>query len=339
VQISIVMCTFNGTQYLPEQLDSIIRQTRLPDEFIVCDDVSTDNTLTILRNYEKSFRFPVRIRCNTKTLGVARNFEQAIGLAQGDIIVLCDQDDVWRHDKLQILEQILADNPDVGYVFSDAVLINEDGRSVHHSLWQQVSFDSKKRAIFSRGSIDQVRILVGRNVVTGASMALRSSLKPIVLPILEQWVHDEWIALAASLNGIRGFPIQEPLIYYRQHSAQVIGGPLRSPLALLKRGWWYFSGDPQAYGYYEHEIRKWNTLCALLKGTVNQASPAFPLLEEKVAHVVLRAKLCRWPRAIRLAAIAAELSRGGYHLYSTGWRSVIKDLLVPTLNDSRFAHF
>ena len=333
MQVSIVMCTYNGGKFLPDQLDRISFQTRLPDEFVACDDGSTDTTLATLKAYAKAVKFPVRVRCNTARLGVAKNFEQAISLAQGDIIVLCDQDDVWRYDKLQILEQVFSKNPNAGFVFSDAMLIDEDGRSVHHSLWQQVSFHSKKRAIFCQGPLDQVQILVGRNVVTGAAMALRSSLKPIVLPVLEQWVHDEWIAFAASLHGIRGLPIQEPLIYYRKHSAQVIGGPRRSPVELLKRGWWYFSGDPQAYGYLEHEIRKWNTLCALLKGAISQASPVLPLLEAKVAHVTLRAKLCRWPRAIRLAAIAAELSHGGYHLYSTGWRSVIKDLLVPTLSD------
>ncbi len=211
MRVSVAMCTLNGARFLREQLESIASQTRLPDELVVCDDCSVDATLAILRHYAKAVEFPVRIRCNAQPLGVAKNFEQAITHTAGDIIVLSDQDDIWRDNKLEVLEQVLSKNPDAGYAFSDAIIINEAGKMMHHSLWQQVFFTKKKRAVFSRGSADQVQILIRGNVVTGATMALRASLKAVILPVPNSWIHDEWIAFAASVSGARGIPIYEPL--------------------------------------------------------------------------------------------------------------------------------
>ena len=331
------MCTYNGSEFLKKQLDSITSQTRTLNELIVCDDCSSDGTIQILNDYVETAKFPVTIRCNVNRLGAPKNFEQGIALTQGDVIVLSDQDDVWRDDKLQILEQVLSQNPNAGYAFSDAIIIDEDGKTVSPSLWQRVSFNSKRRALFSRSPMDQLRVLVGKSVVTGATMAFRSSLKPIVLPIRELWIHDEWIAFASSLQGNWGVPVQAPLIYYRQHTAQAIGVPQQGFWGLLKRGRKYFSGDVQAYDYYERELRKWNILYALLKGSASQGLPVLPLVEAKVAHVTLRAKLYRKSRAIRLAAIMGELIRGRYHFYSAGYKSAIKDLLVPMASDLRLA--
>ena len=151
MHVSIAMCTYNGARFLREQLESIASQTCLPDELVVCDDGSTDATLGILASYAKVSNFPVRVHCNTIRLGATRNFEQAISLAQGEVIVLSDQDDIWRHDKLQILTHNFSKHLDAGFIFSDAIVINEGGRIVLESLWKQFSFDKKKVRFFPGG--------------------------------------------------------------------------------------------------------------------------------------------------------------------------------------------
>jgi glycosyltransferase involved in cell wall biosynthesis len=336
MRVSLAMCTYNGSQFLREQLNSIASQTRLPDELVICDDGSTDATLAMIRECIGAVKFPIRVQCNPRRIGAAKNFEQAVSLSNGDIIVLCDQDDIWRQDKLEILEQVLSENPHAGYVFSDASIIDEMGKVIRHSLWEEVCFDSTKRAIFSRGSMDQVRILLRGNVVTGATMAFRGSLKRTVLPILESWMHDEWISFVSSINGAYGILIHEPLIYYRQHQAQAIGihpqhlGVYR----LFKRAWRSLLGNSQAYTSCELVLNKWSAPYALFKSAAGQPPIGFPLLEEHVAHFVLRTNLCRCPRINRLATVAAELTRGRYHLYSGGWKSAIKDLLFPVTSRS-----
>lgn len=323
------MCTYNGARFLREQLKSIASQPRLPDELVVCDDGSTDATLAILTEYAKAVRFPVRIQCNTSPLGPAKNFEQAISLCKGDIIVLSDQDDVWRRDKLQILERVLSENPDKGYAFSDAIMVNETNTFLRPSLWEQVSFTIQKQRIFSQSSIEQVMILSRRNVVTGATMALKSQLRETILPIPELWLHDEWIALVCSIKRAGGVLIQKPLIYYRKHEAQAVSIS-SSILKTIRQSLLDGHGGQKSY---ELGLCKWNNAYPLLKSLTNQDPAMLRLLEEKMAHLALRAKLGYQSRLSRLKVITPELFCGQYHSYSNGWKSAIKDLLTPPVRN------
>src|ERR1019366_197610 len=94
-RISVALCTYNGERFLSQQLASIGKQTRLPDELVVCDDSSTDRTVAIVREFAASVSFPVRVFENQRNLGSAANFERAIRLCDGDLIALSDQDDIW----------------------------------------------------------------------------------------------------------------------------------------------------------------------------------------------------------------------------------------------------
>jgi hypothetical protein len=326
-RLSISMCTYNGALFLREQLKSIASQTRMPDELVVCDDGSTDATLEILADYGKDANFAVRIHCNTKRLGPAKNFERAIFLCKGDIIVLSDQDDIWRNDKLQILERVLSQNPDRGYAFSDAIMLNETNRFLRPSLWEQVSFTTQKQRIFSQSSIEQVMILSRRNVVTGATMALRAQLRETILPIPELWLHDEWMALACSIKGASGIPIQEPLIYYRKHEGQTVS----ISSSILKTIWQSLLNGHGGQKSYELSLRKWNSAYPFLRGLANQDPAMLHLLEEKMAHLAFRAKLGYQSRLLRLKVITPELFRGQYHIYSNGWKSAIRDFLTPAV--------
>src|SRR5579863_2954193 len=127
LNISVAMCTYNGGRYLTEQLESIGAQSRLPGELVVCDDHSTDDSIGILRQFQADAPFPVRIIQNALRLGSTRNFDQAIGLCRGEFIALSDQDDRWLPGKLERLAEVLAENPFLGGVFSDANLIDSDG--------------------------------------------------------------------------------------------------------------------------------------------------------------------------------------------------------------------
>ena len=100
-KISVALCTYNGERFLRQQLESIQQQSRLPDELVVCDDRSRDQTVAIVREFATSVSFPVVIVQNPETLGSSRNFEKAIRLCTGDLIALSDQDDIWYPNRLQ----------------------------------------------------------------------------------------------------------------------------------------------------------------------------------------------------------------------------------------------
>ena len=116
--ISIALATYNGSRYIREQLDSIALQTRLPDELIISDDASTDDTLDIARDFARHVPFPVKIYKNQERLGSTRNFEIAILYCSGNLISLCDQDDIWYPNKLALSEERLINNEKSGRVLS-----------------------------------------------------------------------------------------------------------------------------------------------------------------------------------------------------------------------------
>ena len=114
---SVAICTYNGAKYLTEQLESILAQETPVDEIIICDDGSTDGTPLLLKEYHDQFPKLFRLFFNAENLGYVRNFEQALSLCTKDIIFLCDQDDVWFSDKIELSYNRIRD-------VEDEVLLN-----------------------------------------------------------------------------------------------------------------------------------------------------------------------------------------------------------------------
>jgi glycosyltransferase involved in cell wall biosynthesis len=223
-RLSIALATYNGERYLGEQLESLLHQTRQPDELVVFDDASTDSTAAIVQDFAGRAPFPVRLRINAQRLGSTRNFEAAIGACNGNIIFLCDQDDVWYPDKIARMEEAFIGDPQAGAVFTDADVVDQELRPFGPRLWGTVRFKQKDQARFA--AHDALTVLLRGPVVTGATMAFRSSYRELILPIPEIWVHDAWISLLiGSVSHLVALPA--PLIAYRQHSANQIGIPRR----------------------------------------------------------------------------------------------------------------
>lgn len=232
--ISVAICTYNGAKYIREQLESILDQELGVDEIVLCDDGSDDETIDIVCSIaENNPGVEWNIQINSPNLGVTKNFEKAIGLCNGDIIFLSDQDDVWRKDKTKMIVEYLDKHPTINVVFTDASLIDSNGKLLtNHSLLDSVCLIPNmkywKQLMFE--------ILAQCNRATGATMALRRSFIPIFSPmIVHKWcLHDEQITMAACQNRCLGV-IEEKLIYYRQHGKNVIGVPIDN--------WVYTSGN------------------------------------------------------------------------------------------------
>src|SRR5262245_33463585 len=124
-KISIALCTYNGAKFLSSQLESYLVQTQMPDEVVVCDDRSNDQTVEILKAFAERAPFSVRVLVNDQNLGSTKNFEKAISLCSGEFIFLSDQDDIWNPDKIEKMTAPFENDPDVGLVFSDVELVDE----------------------------------------------------------------------------------------------------------------------------------------------------------------------------------------------------------------------
>ncbi len=201
LRVSVALCTYNGADYLPAQLESLASQTRLPDELVVFDDASTDDTWRILEAFARQAPFPVRLHRNPQRVGYSRNFEQAMKACTGDVIFLCDQDDVWLPDKIAVMLRAFQapDRPLV--VVHDAYLTDAELNPSGFRGYQQIQD--------GRFTLDMW--------VTGCCTAFRAELRPLLFPIPHgAFDHDVWIHQVGRALGRRKL-LPQALIYYRRH--------------------------------------------------------------------------------------------------------------------------
>ena len=144
-KISIALATYNGAAYLKEQLESYCSQTQLPDELVVCDDCSTDETIRILEKFIQDAPFEVQICKNQINLGVTKNFEKAVSLCTGDYIFLSDQDDIWLADKIKVLTEVLNRHTNAGAAFCNATMCDETGACLGYDIWEALFFDGRRQ--------------------------------------------------------------------------------------------------------------------------------------------------------------------------------------------------
>lgn len=320
LSISIAMCTYNGAQFLPEQLDTIARQSRLPDELVICDDRSSDGSAETIVAFSRRAPFPVRVVVNEQNLGSTKNFEKAIALSQGDVVALSDQDDAWHEDKLARLEKAFVAD-EVVAAFSDADLIDDNSKLGELRLWKLFSFSHAEQELFASGHA--LKVLIRHPVVTGAAMAFRRNLFNLLTPIPSQDVHDRWMSFLLAACGAFAL-IREPLMRYRLHHNQQIG------VGAVTFGERLTRARNTGEDLYLAEISRFRQLQSRLdncRTAFPYAQQAIEQIERKVAHLQHRIQL-RQVNGRRLPRILREIRNHGYWDYSAGWESIAKDLFA-----------
>jgi glycosyltransferase involved in cell wall biosynthesis len=317
------MCTYNGCSFLPEQLESIAAEKRAPDELVICDDKSTDNTAAIVEDFSERVPFPVRFFVNTANIGSTANFERAISLCSGDIVALADQDDVWYSKKLERIEQQFVASEAIVASFSDADLIRDDSLPMNSRLWTSVGFGADEQKKFSAG--EATNVLIKRPVVTGAAMAFRRRFFDLLRPIPRDVVHDRWMSLLLSAIGPIAV-IPEPLMQYRRHRGQQIGvGPQHFKDRFQQartRGEDFHLSEVEFFRRVRNRLEQH-------RGEFPQVDIAVPEITKKISHLERRVQMRRTVLG-RVPNVIREVCNRGYWRYSAGWESVAKDLFLPT---------
>lgn len=213
--ISIAMTTYNGAKYLGEQIDSILNQTIQDFELVVCDDCSSDGTLNILYSYTANDP-RIKIYQNEHNIGFKKNFERAMRLCSGEFVALCDQDDIWSKDHLEVLLNMMNG---CALACGNAVIVDQNGDNTGYTLQDQQVL----RKIPSDNLSMAYTIVYFRNPFQGASMMMKKDFLEIVLPIpSDVKYHDVWIATLACFSG--GIKYSSQIInYYRMHGDNVTG--------------------------------------------------------------------------------------------------------------------
>jgi glycosyltransferase involved in cell wall biosynthesis len=320
MRVSIAMATFNGADYIDEQLTSLFNQTLLPHELIICDDGSTDGTRDCIHAFQKTAPFSIKIFNNCITLGYAQNFAKAISLCSGDIIFLCDQDDYWYPGKIRKIIDIFHSSNSTHVVINDTNICDEK--------LNMMGF-SKLNQIHSLG-------LSETSFVTGCCTAFRRTIMPLILPIpQEEYVHDTWLHDISNRLKIRKV-CHEILQDYRRHqsnTSQWIGSSTTkvNSINLIKE---YRNIDTIEWCYIR--LKKHAILADRLRtvglDVLNQYNLGYRVelaligIEKEKSAVFGRLSILEKPRLFRFLPSVIFFLRGQYEYFS-GWKSFLKDIL------------
>lgn len=324
MRLSVAMAAYNGGPYINEQLESLIRQSRRPDELVVSDDFSADSTPDIVGRFAAVAPFDVRFYRNEKNLGLVKNFETAIRRCSGDVVFLSDQDDVWLPEKLRAVEKIFQDRPEVQVVVNDAKIVSHDLTA------SGVTLQGQLRALN----------LSDNNFITGCCTAFRRSMLPVILPIPEDAIaHDAWINDLAIAMNVRSV-LRESLQLYRRHGSNLsqydlIDGSLAtSHLKMLR----HVLAGSDLRPYYRGRIRHLDALVLRVQTVLRHESCygfSRPVVDRALARFVgerdglmVRVRILGVPRIIRFVPAVVIYLFGGYKFFN-GWKTLLKDVVRP----------
>lgn len=208
MKISVALATYNGEKYIEKQLESVLKQLRIGDEVIVSDDCPNSTMSALVKEIANS---DARVKyIEGPSQGVIKNFENAIKNTTGDVIFLCDQDDVWLDDKVKSVMREIENGADL--VLHDAIVTDAHLNHTCESFFEK---HNSKSGLLNN---------IVKNSYMGCCMAFKSQLKGDIIPFPKELpMHDQWIGLVAEKKYKVKF-LNKPLILYRIHGDNVTGG-------------------------------------------------------------------------------------------------------------------
>lgn len=330
-RVSVAMATYNGMPYLPEQLESILRQSKPADEIVICDDCSSDSTWPYL--LEQAAKHPtIRLFRNERNLRSTKNFERAITACSGDVIFLSDQDDVWVATKIEEQLSCMV-STGAALVMSDAELVAANGQPIGVTLWQANGITKSVRHMLE--SNQSWRVLPFNNFITGCATCFDATLRSLFIPIPESVWHDAWMAAVVAI----AFPgrialLDRKLTGYRQHERNQIG----ATAATAARPW--LTKALRELRSFDDVRRAAESAQKLVELIQRNNFPMFSnvhefqrLTAESNAHREFRISYVQGKMG--LATIIHPSRLMCYFRYSKGVSTLIRDVMVRTLGTGR----
>lgn len=204
--VSVVMCTYNGSKYVEQQLNSIICQTYPLYEILIFDDCSTDDTVKKIKTIADEHSV-INVTVNHVNIGFSKNFENALQHATGEVIAIADQDDIWMCNKIEKL--IHAWKEDCPLIYCDSYVFKN-----------QLPDKPKPKPKYRRFEGSDARKLFYFNTVSGHAVMMRRNFVSLIMPFADGIYYDWWAAVVAAYNGgVQYHP--ETLVLQRQHESNI----------------------------------------------------------------------------------------------------------------------
>lgn len=258
-KIHILLATYNGENYLAEQLNSILNQTNTNWQLLIHDDNSTDNTVDIIKQYQKQNPDKIQFIDDDVSFGNASaNFSFLLEHVDSEYIMFCDQDDVWLKNKIELTLEKMQDMEKTYQnlpilVHTDLTVVDEELKVISKSYWKYQYIDPSK---------DSLNRLLVQNTITGCTVMINRRLMNIALPIPNDAImHDWWLGLVAAAFGKITY-IDIPTVFYRQHSKNDTGAAKFNIKTIWKKMISLYKIDLQKYilqakellGRYQEEM-------------------------------------------------------------------------------------
>ncbi len=323
IRISVAIATFNGENYIAEQLNSILNQTMLPAEIIIGDDGSNDNTIDVIKKFYQTTDIPILLTRNLSRLGFKANFEATLQRCTGDIIFLADQDDYWYSNKIETLTNLLSENESSWLAIHDGDLA--DGTLVKSGITK----------------FDQIRHIYGRRSKpkTGALTAIKKNALSLILPSSVHYTsHDQWLHDFAGQIPGKVLIIERSLQLIRRHQSNTSSTPIsslrkESRLKFLLNHMVVRTKNPalDSLSLNEFIVRRLLTINQQLKEelylSTSQIQITVTNCKKKINFIRMRKKLQSLYFPLRQIKAFSLLLRGGYSQDMFPW-NFIKDFLL-----------
>lgn len=330
MKISVAMATYNGAKYIKEQLESIANQSVKPDELVISDDSSTDDTVYIVKEFVAKVSFEVKLICNKHNLGFSKNFSQALEYTTGDIVFLSDQDDVWLPNKIEKCIGYFYENPKIQVLIHDSELVDEHLNSLG-------SFKYK----WNLSDENNIQSNIANKGFSGNCCVCRKEFLNEILPIPNVFYHDDWIGRISYYFNLMKI-VDDSLLLYRRHSEAISYGSTPSNniiyTILSRKIKSLFNDVNPVYVKYEKEK-------AFLNYLKNKSKVCLPklFLKNKLEEQIMKTEhLCRLfeeriktlslPYPIRYLNILKNALTFKYIDFDNSWKRIIEDFISKTID-------
>lgn len=269
-KVDILMASYNSSEYILDQLQSIIEQTYSNYRIIIRDDCSHDNTVRLIEEFSNKRPGKIFLIKGTENLGALGNFSALLNYSEADYTMFSDADDIWLPNKIEECLSVMKKNEEMYgkeiplLVHTDLSVVDRNLKILNRSFWDYSKLKPHR--------IKSLNRLLAHNVVTGCTMLINRPLLQLARPIPKEAImHDWWLGLVASAFGHIDL-IEKPTILYRQHGKNDTGAKNWKKMSTILS---YAKKASQQLGRKELHNRLSKTIC--------QASHFLKRYEEQLA--------------------------------------------------------
>lgn len=308
-RVEVLLATYNGQQFVREQIDSLLGQDYANLTVLARDDGSTDGTQDVLKEY--ALRFPDRFRVlelAPTNGGILNNFLSLMKASTGDYVCFSDQDDVWFPNKVSRTKQMMDEmerkwEPHLPLlVFTDLRVVDQNLETVHRSFWGYMGIDPEW--------VNNLERLLPHPTVTGCTTLINRPMVELASRMpLEAALHDRWIGFLASGMGKAAF-LREQTVLYRLHGSNAVGIGKEGRLTSRPKGFRRIRFSVDSY------IERWQSCQKEAAAFLGAYEPELPLKQRKVFTAFRRCDISD----SRIARIMTFL---GHRFYFRGYLSKI----------------